>query len=336
VCATPDTYFYWDEIHPTAQLHRTFAAITSDYIYYGSRGAATATQAEASIDHRENAMDAGLNQVEATNEPGPRLHISIEGGQITEDVRSEIPSSERSTTAMRFGFSGMVRPDTAAGVTFSASRSDVEAGGLSFEANSLAADAYMGWRSGPLFVNAAFGGSIDEYDDIRRATGVGMMTHSADRNNGSTLGAKAQAGWRVAMGGGSLSPRVAISALRSEVDPYNEQGFSARHAVRAREVEAVGAEAALRLDTRLAGLEANVEAGYGDYLSYDGDVETALVDNPAKPISVSVDAPGRGFLLNGGVQGQAFGGWWVGAAYRGRFDEGSDSHAALLSLTLRR
>jgi outer membrane lipase/esterase len=337
VCATPDTFFYWDDIHPTARLHQMFAAVVSDYIYYGRRGAATATQAEASIDHRESAMDAALDRVRSIDERGPRLHIALDVAEATEDARGDIPESERSTVSMRFGFAGLVSPNTAAGVSFSGARSDVEAGALTFEANSIGADAYVSWRSGgAMFVDAVFGGSIDEYDDIRRFTGVGALAHSADRTEGSTVGAKVQTGWRVETGGGAVfTPRAALYGVRAEVDPYNEQGFSARHAVRAREVEAVGAEAAIRLDTRLAGFDAHLEAGYGDYLSYDGDVATALVDNPAKPIAVSVDAPGRGLLLNAGLEGEVFGGWSLGAAYRGRLDESSDSHAAVLSLTLR-
>ena len=336
VCSTPDTFFYWDDIHPTAQLHRTFAAVVTDYIYYGARGAATAAQAEAAIEHRESAMDSALEQVRSVDGPGARLHIDLEIGEGEEDARGDIPSIERSTTSMRFGFAGQVSPSTAAGVSFSASRSDVQAGASSFEANSLGADGYMSWRTGAMAVDAVFGGSLDEYDDIRRATGFGTLLHSADRNEGSTVGAKLQARWRTEAAGASLTPRVAISALRAEVDPYNEQGFAARHAVRAREVSAVGAEAAVRLDTMLAGLDTYLEGGYGDYLSYDGDVETALVDNPAQPIAVSVDAPGRGFMLNVGADGEVFGGWSLGAAYRGRFDAGSDSHAALLTLKLRR
>jgi outer membrane lipase/esterase len=195
----------------------------------------------------------------------------------------------------------------------------------------------MGWRAQAWFVNAVGGGSADEYSDIRRTMGMGAVAQTAQRVSGSSIGGKVQAGWRMDMGGGvALSPRAALSAARVEVDPYNEEGFSARHAIAAREVEAVGAEGSVRIDLPLAGLQGHLEAGYGDYLSYDGDVAVALVNNPARPITTSVDAPGRGMLVNAGVQGQVFGGWGLGVGYRGRFDEGSDSHAAMLSLTMRR
>ena len=339
VCATPDTFFYWDSIHPTAALHRAFSAVVTDYISYGSRGAATAVQAEAALDHREMAFDAAMDMLGSSYRitGGPELTLSIEAAQSTEDQRGNVPESERDTVSVRAGVIGRVRPDTVAGLMASAATSDAQAGALGFQARSLGVDFYVGWGAGALFVNAVGGGSADEYTDIRRTAGFGSGAQTANRVTGSSIGGKVQAGWRMDMGGGvALSPRAALSATRVEVDPYNEDGFSARHAIAAREVEATGAEASVRIDLPLAGLNARLEAGYGDYLSYDGDVAVALVNNPAKPIVTSVDAPGRGVLVNAGVEGQVFGGWGLGLGYRGRFDEGSDSHAALLSLTLRR
>jgi outer membrane lipase/esterase len=339
VCATPDTFFYWDNIHPTAALHRAFAAVVTDYISYGSRGAATALQAEAALDHRESAFDATMDMLGGSHRiaGGPELTLSIESAESTEDQRGNVPESERNTTSVRAGVIGRVRPDTVAGLMASAATSEAKAGGLGFDARSLGVDFYVGWGAGALFVNAVGGGSADEYSDIRRTAGFGSTAQTAHRVTGSSIGGKVQAGWRMDMGGGvALSPRAALSATRVEVDPYNEEGFSARHAIAAREVEATGAEASVRLDVPFMGLNGRLEAGYGDYLSYDGDVAVALVNNPAKPIVTSVDAPGRGMLVNAGLEGRVFGGWGLGLGYRGRFDEGSDSHAALLSLTLRR
>ena len=121
------------------------------------------------------------------------------------------------------------------------------------------------------------------------------------------------------------------------MEPFNENGPAARHAQRAHDIEAVTGEAALRFETPFAAaLRAHAEVGYGAFLSYSGDVATALVDNPARPLGVEVEEPGRGLMLDVGLDGAVFGGVELGAAYRGRFGDGSDSHAALLTLSLRR
>jgi outer membrane lipase/esterase len=64
VCSAPDTFLYFDTVHPTAAGHRFLAAVTNDYLYYGARGAATAAQAETALDHRESALAAALGQLE--------------------------------------------------------------------------------------------------------------------------------------------------------------------------------------------------------------------------------------------------------------------------------
>jgi outer membrane lipase/esterase len=270
-------------------------------------------------------------------EEGLQLKVMAEGAQANEDARGDIPDIERSTVSFRAAVNGRVSPSTAVGLLASISESDTDAGALSFETRSLGVDAYLGWRSGPVFVNTVFGGSVDEYDDVLRTTGVGPLVHTADRITGSTISGKLQGGWRGEFGGLSVSPRAALSALRVEVDAYEEVGSAARQAIAARQVEALGAEASVRVEAPIgSAFKGHVEAGYGDYVSYDGDVAVALVDNPAKPFVISEDGPGRGFLVAAGVEGQVFGGWGLGVSYRGRFDEGSDSHAALLTLALRR
>jgi outer membrane lipase/esterase len=226
VCPTPDTYFYWDSIHPTAALHRAFSAVVTDYISYGSRGAATAVQAEASLDHRQMAFDAALGLLEASSEVagGPHLTLSIDAARANEDARGDVPESERDTVTIRAGVAGRVRPDTVVGLMASAATSDVQAGALGLEARSLGVDFYMGWRAQAWFVNAVGGGSADEYSDIRRTMGMGAVAQTAHRVSGSSIGGKVQAGWRMDMGGGvALSPRAALSAARVEVDPYNEK-----------------------------------------------------------------------------------------------------------------
>ena len=338
VCATPDQFLYWDSVHPTAAAHRGLAALTLDYINYGARGAGTAALGETSLGHRASAAEAALDRLEENRDgDGPRFSLAVDGGRRTDDQRGPVPEIERDTAAVRIAVDARLRPDFTAGVQFSAAHADTQAGALEFQAASLGFDGYLGFERGSLFVNVTGGGSSDEYTDYRRQTGVGPVVHFADRVTGSSLSGAVQTGVRLPFGQAELSPRAALSAYRVEVDAFSENGPAARHAVRRHDIEAAAAEVALRLETPLGGgrFRGHVEGGYGDFFDYDGPVAVALANNPARPIETDVDAPGRGALLKAGVEGQVLGGLQLGLAYHGRFDEGSDSHAARLSLTYR-
>lgn len=338
VCATPDSFYYWDGVHPTAATSRLFAGVVLDYAYYGSRGAATAALGETALEHRGDAQDAALDRLDGAEEgEGVRFALALEGGRSDQGERGDVPQIERDTAAVRVSVDGKLQPDLTLGLIFSGAQSDVQAGALQFQGASYGADLYFGFGRGPAFANLVLGASADEYDDHARATGVGSISHHAGRVRGSSYGAKLQAGVRLPMGGGTLSPRAALSGIHTEVEAFEEDGPAARHAVSEHQIEAVLGEASVRFETPLgARLTGHAEAGYGAFFSYDGDVEVGLVDNTARRLGTEVDDPGQGFLLDLGVQGQVLGHVQLGVAYRGRFDEDSDSHAALLTLAVRR
>jgi outer membrane lipase/esterase len=335
-CANPDQFLYFDTVHPTAAGHRGLAALTQDYLTYGARGAAAAALGETSLDHREAAQDAALERLgEGPGGGGVRFSLHVQGAQSTQDARGDVPEIERDTGLIAISGDGILRPGVFLGLQGHAAHSTVDAGPLSVDVESLGVDAYLGLENGPIFVNLVLGGSTDSYSDYRRATGVGPLTHSADRIDGASFGGKLQAGYRFALGGGELSPRAALSAVKVEVDPFNENGASARHAHRAVDVEALTGEAALRYETDLGRFRAHLEGGYAELLSYDGDVFTALVDNPARPLGREIDEPGRGALLKAGLTGEIAPGLNLGVSYHGQFDDSRDGHAARLTVTYR-
>ena len=205
VCATPDSFYYWDSVHPTARLSSLFAATALDYIYYGSRGAASAALGETGLEHRESAHAAALHRLQGEPaEGGPHFSLSLEGGRSTEENRGEVPEIERDTSAIRVSVDGRLRPGVTAGLIFSGAESDVEAGALQVQASSYGADGYLGFSRGGGFANFVFGGSTDEYSDYQRATGIAALRHDADRITGSSYGAKLQAGVRFPVGAGVL------------------------------------------------------------------------------------------------------------------------------------
>ena len=340
VCANPDSFLYFDSVHPTAAGHRGLAALTNDYLYYGARGAGAVAIAETGLQHRERAQDAALAKLEkGPDGPGPRFSLAIDAGTSSDEGRGNVSEIERDTRSVRFGLDGRVSDAVVAGVMFHGTNTTVEAGPIAFDADTLGADAYAGMTFGGAFLNVVVGGSTDDYGDYRRATGVGPVVHTSDRFSGSSLGAKLQGGYRFPVGGEVvISPRAAVTGISAQVDAFSENGPAARHAVAEQDLNAVLAEASVRIDTPLDGagrLRGHIEGGYGDFVSYDGDVSTALADNPARPLTSRIDQPGRGLLLDAGLHGEIARGVQLGVSYRARYSDEHDDHAAHLTVTYR-
>src|SRR5690606_8346731 len=75
VCADPDSYLYWDGVHPTAAGHRLIASLANDYLYYGDLGAQSTVQAETAFRQREDLLDLASESLSGREawEPGVRL-----------------------------------------------------------------------------------------------------------------------------------------------------------------------------------------------------------------------------------------------------------------------
>lgn len=337
-CSNPDQFLYFDTVHPTAAAHRGLAQLTEDYIYYGSRGAGAVAMAETGMAHRESALEAALDRLnERRGDTGARFTMAVDGAGSTDDSRGLVPEIERDTASLRVSVDAAVAEGFAVGLQAHASRSEASAAGLEFEGDSVGVDAYIGGGRGPLFINAVVGASGDEYSDYRRVTGVGPIMHFADRVTGSSFGGKLQAGARFPLGAAELSPRVAVSAIRTRIEDLNENGPAARHSVRGRDIETNAAEATLRLESPMGvgRFRGHVEGGYGEFVGYDGDLTVRLVDNPARAIGIDVDAPGRGTILKAGLEGELFAGVRLGVGYNGRFDDEHASHTARLTVSYR-
>jgi uncharacterized protein with beta-barrel porin domain len=137
-------------------------------------------------------------------------------------------------------------------------------------------------------------------------------------------------------GGFSVSPRATLNAVRTRVDGHEEQGAGARHRLAERSVGGVSGELAVRAEAGLSqGIRVHGEIGYREWLASDfDDVRVSLVDNPARELSVESEGEG-GVLLDLGVGGPVAGRWTFDASYRGRLGDVEDSHAALLSVSMR-
>jgi len=336
VCSNPDSYFYFDGVHPTAKGHEVIARLSNDYLYYGDLGSQTAVLGETAWRHREDALDgstAALSGREAW-ERGTSISVGALADKTETDARGAIGKAtsdgygvrialESGTETLRFGLSGSYR------------NADVDAGALRADIDSFGLDVYGGWRSGDVFVNAAAGVAQDDFNDINRLTSLAPIVHSGSTRGVST-GARLQGGMWFDMGGFALSPRAAVAWINTDVDGFSEQGPAAQYAYADRSVQATTAEIALRAEGGTERVRFYAEGGYRDSLSDDSDaVRTGILGNPAKILARDVDLPfGGQVLAAAGIEGTIMERLKVSIGYKGRFGNHADSHMAAVKLSL--
>ena len=335
VCATPDTYVFWDGVHPTAAGHRLVASVATDYLYYGNFGAHSAVQAEIGGRARADGMDAVLGRLGyGEHDSHGGLYIGATYDETELDARGVIPGGDMTGSGLIFGAEG-THGALRAGAAFQVRTADAELGLVNFTAEGASFDVYAGWRSGQFFVNAAAGYSVDQYEDIARQTATpGVVAQSS--TDGSSMGAKLEAGMNFDMGGLAFIPRAGVSWVSTEVDGYvEENAFGAQHQIAGRSVDSVSAEAVLRVQGDMGALGFWGEAGYRDVLSHDGDpVGVRLAGNTAQMLEVDAGDPDGGQALLGAGLSTRWGVAEIGVGYRGRMGEAYNVHQALIEVSV--
>jgi len=336
VCANPNSYFYFDGIHPTATGHQILANLATDYLYYGDRGVQTTLIGETAFKHREDSLDTASEAMSERHEWEPGATLSVTGlyDSTEYDARGVVGAADATGFGARVAIDQVISPSWRFGVAANWRETEVDSANLDFTGKSFGVDAYAGWRSGGLFVNAAVGGSIDSYGDVQRLTALAPITH-VSRPDGQSFGARLQAGTWFDMGGLALSPRAAVTWGSTRVKAYSETGPAAQHAYGERTLEGVSAEAVLRAESDMGGMKLFAEGGYRAELDHGGDgVHVSLVNNSAQTLARHPASPfGDGALAAVGVETHALGGK-VTLGYRGRFGEHADSHMGGVSFTL--
>ncbi|HYC96342.1 autotransporter domain-containing protein [Brevundimonas sp.] len=336
VCANPDSYLYWDSVHPTAAGHRLIAALANDYLYYGDLGAQSTVQAETGFRQREDLLDLAGEGLSARGswEPGTRLTFGAIADSVETDARGVVAEAEATGWGGRVGLDHVVSDTTRFGMAGTFRTAEVEAGPMAFDVETYAFDIFAGWRSGNTFVNATVGGSIDQYDEITRITSLTPIVHTGTTDGGS-LGARLQGGMWFDMGGIALSPRAAVSFVSTDVNGYVEQGAAAQYQYEDRSVQAASGEISLRAEGGGEGLNFWIEGGYRDTFGDSSDaVRVGIAGNPAHVLERDIEDPFGGSMIASAGLEAAVGPGTVSIGYRGRFGDAADSHVGAVTFSL--
>ena len=338
VCSNPESYFYFDGVHPTGRGHALIAALATDYLYYGDAGAQMAVLGETGYRHRERRLGeatAALSGREAWD-TGTRVTVSAHYDTTEMDARGPVGEADSEGYGGRMAVETGLSPNWRVGLAGAFDIADIEAGAVVADVESIGLDVYGGWRSDSgMFVTAAAGIANENYDEISRLTGLAPVRHESE-TGGSSKGVRIQAGAWLAAGGLSISPRVGLDWISTNVEGWFEVGPAAAYQYQERTLEVVSAEAAVRVEGDLGGFGFFAEGGYRDALDDSGDaVRTGIHGNPAQVLSRQVDTPyGGQLMLDAGLGGAITERLSFAVGYRGRFSDAADSHAGGVQLKL--
>ncbi len=337
LCSNPNDYFYLDGVHPTAAGHRAIASLATDYLYYGDRGAATAHQGELSMRQREDSLDLGSEALSgwAPWEPGrTTLDVSLTGDTTDVDARGMVPAAKVEGQGIRLAIDHSISEGWRMGFAGSFRQAETVAGPTRFDSQNFSFDAFVGWRSGPMFANITAGAARDTYDDIRRSTGVGPVVHTGE-TEGYSRGVRVQGGTWFDMGGIALSPRVAVTWVSTDVSGYIENGVAAQYAYEDRKVEGITGEVTLRAESGIEGVTFYVEGGWRENLDDSSDpVGTGIAGSPSQVLYRTIEDPMGGQLLAQVGLEVDWGPARVGLGLKGRYGEHADSFVGGITLRM--
>ena len=336
VCATPNTFLYWDGVHPTAAGHQLIARLANDYLYYGDIGAQSTVQAETGFRQREDMLDLASEGLSgrADWQAGTNLTFGKIADSVETDARGSVAAADATGWGGRVGLDHVMSPNARFGFAGTFRTAEVEAGAMAFDVETYAFDIYGGWRSGGHFINAAVGGSVDHYDDITRVTSLAPVIHTGETTGGS-VGARVQGGFWIDMGGIGLSPRVAVNYVSTDVNGYIEQGPAAQYAYQDRTVTAASGEFTLRAEGGGDGMSFFVEGGYRDSFGDSSDaVRTGITANPAQILARDIEGPFGGSLIASAGVDADLGPVKMTLGYRGRFGDAANSHVGAITFSL--
>ncbi|MGB6969419.1 MAG: autotransporter domain-containing protein, partial [Methyloceanibacter sp.] len=323
VCAHPNQYLFWDDVHPTAAAHQILAEYAADTLLAPQTIGAQADFALTNGDNFLRRMQEAILGTGVSDRGSPMLTGSKqltptpEWGNVFFNVRRA--DGEGSATAAAVGFDSKVT-EASGGVVIRPWRNVALGlmGGIdegtanldqargSIDLQSYHVGAMGGYDNGALFAAAGASFSHDDYD-LFRQTFVPQLQSTAD-TSGNPFGAFGSAGYRFNWGRVTAGPLFALRYTNVQIDQYHESGAPGLDMI----VESQEAEQLIGS----AGIAAAVEYAVGlmtvvpyfnltleqDFISDDRVIRTALVTVPDVGRRLQIgndnDVYGR---LNGGI-----------------------------------
>ena len=341
ICANPDSFLFWDNVHPTEAGHELLARYAALLLSTEETGQAVAELGHVALAMRLEASDIIFRRGLSPSSERP-------GGLYAELV-GQTGSFDGNDTRL-LGNTGVDFSVGGVRVGFDASEGAVSFGGsLAYQTGDVSGallnsnlytgqlDAYVLTRYSALFAGLEAGVSLDEFNDIDRAVGFPTVkadggTQSIDYTVAATLGAQYQ------LGGLILTPAVRLGYAWLNIDGFTESAPILALEYGDRDVTTAFWTARLRASSPLFGARALTgygEVGYEGLFSTDDSYTAKLAFNTAHAVTIDDDLEARGFYLKAGVGGAIDGNMRLSGEYGLSLQNGDgEVHSGRLRLTI--
>ena len=330
VCATPDTYLFWDPLHPTAAGHRIIGAFAFDTLAAPQTIAPQITSVLSSTRRQIGDINGRLLALRTIPTSGERKLAAF----ITGDFNTGDRQNTSTTTGFNIDTKGVtvgidypVTDRIALGLAVSNSNSNNQLNdnrgkvGL----NSTALSIYGSYQRDKLYADALISYGWDSFDLTRRIKVTGFDRATANPS-GNRFSAGVSGGYDLGAGGLSVGPIVGLRYTKVDINGYTEQnGDILNLKVNPQQANSVlfniGAQVAYSFRTNFGTLSPYISASYDRELANNSrQIVTELVTQPGIPMRTNVTADGPDFVrLSTGLQAQFANNLVVGFGYKRLF-----------------
>jgi outer membrane lipase/esterase len=334
-------YAFWDGEHPTAQVHQLIARYAALLLSTEQTGAAVDALGQFALSSRLEASDIIFRRgLAPIGKPPGGLYAEVIGQTGSFDG-ANFPTYgntgfDYALGGARVGFDAS-DGSIVFGSSFAFQTGSLSGRALSSDLRATQIDAYALSHFSSFFAGLEAGVSLNEFNDLRRATGFPTVTaeggtQSVDYTVAGTVGAQYQ------LDGVTLTPAARIGYASLNINGFTESAPILALSYGDRDVTTGFWTGRLRAAMPFVGGPGAIaygEVGYEGLFATSDGYSAKLASNTAHAVTIDDNLEARGFFLKAGVGGNLTNNIKLSGEYGLSLQNGSgDIHSGRLRLTI--
>jgi outer membrane lipase/esterase len=336
VCATPDTFLFWDQFHPTAAGHRLIGAYALDTLRAPQTIAPQAESALSTTRRQTRDLDRRLLSLRALPSGERKLAVFVSGDLNTGDRQTTANTNgfNLDTKGVTVGADLPVTDNITVGLAIGNANSNNQLtdnrGKVGL--NSTSVSLYGNYDQDKFYTAALLNYGWDTFDVTRTINVTGFSQANA-KPSGNQFSARISSGYDFGANNLSIGPVIGLRYTKVNINGYTEQnGDLLNLRVNPQDADSLlfdlGAQVSYPFTASFGTISPYFSASYERELANNNRrIVTELVTQPGIPIRTSIGGGDRDFLrLGTGVQAQFSNNLSAGLGYERLFGNSSSDN----------